>query len=272
MLGENPAQSLKLIRLTGPDAFMQAQDIYQILTFLTGILKRACRSRGIEDILGDVLTGQAPPKAKASIQYRVGSVESTATWTPDAAPTGPLGAISVFDAHCVPVYLKDKTDVAFRPFGLELFDKQAASCLALKGLLDTEVDALNKAVPILPTTSPGTRVRSLLDSLSEQTYYRWKKAYGGMPPSQVRELKQLREENGKLKRLVADPDLATDIADGDATVGLLQDGGDLLDGKALLLHGISSGPMGRIMPQLSPSDWSGKTRSPSNVHERTSPS
>ena len=38
MLGENPAQSLKLIRLTGPDAFMQAQDIYQMLTFLTGVL------------------------------------------------------------------------------------------------------------------------------------------------------------------------------------------------------------------------------------------
>jgi putative transposase len=40
--------------------------------------------------------------------------------------------------------------------------------------------------------------------ISEQTYYRWKKAYGGMPPSEARELKQLREENGKLKRLVAD--------------------------------------------------------------------
>jgi putative transposase len=40
--------------------------------------------------------------------------------------------------------------------------------------------------------------------ISEQTYYRWKKVYGGMPPSEARELKQLREENGKLKRLVAD--------------------------------------------------------------------
>ena len=40
--------------------------------------------------------------------------------------------------------------------------------------------------------------------ISEQTYYRWKKAYGGMPPSEARELKQLRDENAKLKRLVAD--------------------------------------------------------------------
>ena len=40
--------------------------------------------------------------------------------------------------------------------------------------------------------------------ISEQTCYRWKKTYGGMPPSEARELKQLRDENSKLKRLVAD--------------------------------------------------------------------
>ena len=40
--------------------------------------------------------------------------------------------------------------------------------------------------------------------VSEQSYYRWKKVYGGMEPSEARELKQLREENLKLKRLVAE--------------------------------------------------------------------
>lgn len=40
--------------------------------------------------------------------------------------------------------------------------------------------------------------------ISEQTFYRWKKIYGGLDPSQARELKPLREENSKLKRLVAD--------------------------------------------------------------------
>lgn len=40
--------------------------------------------------------------------------------------------------------------------------------------------------------------------ISEQTYYRWKKVYSGMESDQVRELKQLQDENGKLKRLVAD--------------------------------------------------------------------
>jgi putative transposase len=40
--------------------------------------------------------------------------------------------------------------------------------------------------------------------ISEQSYYRWKKVYGGMEPSEARELKALRDENTKLKRLVAD--------------------------------------------------------------------
>ena len=40
--------------------------------------------------------------------------------------------------------------------------------------------------------------------ISEQTFYRWKKTYGSMLPSEARELKQLRDENTKLKRLVAD--------------------------------------------------------------------
>jgi len=40
--------------------------------------------------------------------------------------------------------------------------------------------------------------------ISEQTFYRWKKKYGGLGTSELRRLKQLEEENRKLKKLVAD--------------------------------------------------------------------
>ncbi|QND44989.1 transposase (plasmid) [Rhizobium lusitanum] len=39
---------------------------------------------------------------------------------------------------------------------------------------------------------------------SEQTFYRWKKQYGGPQSDQVRELKQVLEENTRLKKLVAE--------------------------------------------------------------------
>lgn len=40
--------------------------------------------------------------------------------------------------------------------------------------------------------------------ITEQTFYRWKKQYVGLEIDQVRRLKQLQEENGRLKRLVAE--------------------------------------------------------------------
>ena len=40
--------------------------------------------------------------------------------------------------------------------------------------------------------------------VSQQTYYRWRKKYGGLMPSEVRRLKQLEEENRRLKQMVAD--------------------------------------------------------------------
>jgi putative transposase len=46
--------------------------------------------------------------------------------------------------------------------------------------------------------------------ITEQTYYRWRREYGGMRVEQARRLKELEKENGRLKRLVAD--LTLDIA------------------------------------------------------------
>lgn len=59
---------------------------------------------------------------------------------------------------------------------------------------------------ILKQAEFGTPIAELCrqHGVSEQSFYRWKKVYGGMLPSEARELKQLRDENTKLKRLVAD--------------------------------------------------------------------
>ena len=41
-------------------------------------------------------------------------------------------------------------------------------------------------------------------SVTEQTYYRWKKKHGGMGTEQLKELKQLQKENERLRRVVSD--------------------------------------------------------------------
>ena len=44
-------------------------------------------------------------------------------------------------------------------------------------------------------------------SVTEQTYYRWRKEYGGLRTDQAKRLKELEKENARLKRLLADAEL-----------------------------------------------------------------
>jgi putative transposase len=58
----------------------------------------------------------------------------------------------------------------------------------------------------LKQAETGTSVKEVIRKMgiTEQTFYRWKKKYGGMMPSDLRRLRQLEEENRQLKKLVAD--------------------------------------------------------------------
>ena len=47
--------------------------------------------------------------------------------------------------------------------------------------------------------------------VTEQTYYRWRKEYGGMRTEQAKRLKELEKENSRLKKLVADLSLDNSI-------------------------------------------------------------
>lgn len=48
-------------------------------------------------------------------------------------------------------------------------------------------------------------------SISVQTYYGWRKQYGAMQVDEVRELRRLRDENARLKRMVADKELENEL-------------------------------------------------------------
>lgn len=58
----------------------------------------------------------------------------------------------------------------------------------------------------LKQAETGTPVAEVIRrmGISEQTFYRWKKAYGGLGVGELRRLKQLEDENRQLKQLVAD--------------------------------------------------------------------
>lgn len=59
---------------------------------------------------------------------------------------------------------------------------------------------------ILRQAEEGTTVGEVCRKagISEATFYNWRKKYGGLLPSEMKRLKQLEEENGRLKRIVAE--------------------------------------------------------------------
>lgn len=66
--------------------------------------------------------------------------------------------------------------------------------------------SVEQIVGVLKQAEVGVPVGELIRKvgISEQTFYRWKKQHVGLEIDQVRQLKQLQEENQRLKRLVAD--------------------------------------------------------------------
>jgi putative transposase len=59
---------------------------------------------------------------------------------------------------------------------------------------------------VLRQAEEGTSVEEICrkTGISQATFYAWKKKYGGLMPSEMKRLRQLEEENGRLKRIVAD--------------------------------------------------------------------
>jgi hypothetical protein len=132
------------------------------------ILKAACRARAAEQILGNVVSGEAPLKAKATIRFQVGGVDAQHSWEPGARDSA-LSAISVFDSLCAPIYLRDKTDVAFRPFSLDVFDRLSTTCNGVRSALDFEQRQLASLPTAAVTLPEGTKARSLVDGLTALT-------------------------------------------------------------------------------------------------------
>ena len=64
---------------------------------------------------------------------------------------------------------------------------------------------VEQIVAVLKQAEAGVPLAELIRrvGISEQTFYRWKKQYVGLEVDQVRHLKQLQEENTRLKQLVA---------------------------------------------------------------------
>lgn len=134
------------------------------------ILKQACRARGQEAILGNVVSGTAPPRPVVNIKYKVSDETTLREWVGGDADEY-ISRVSIFDTQCAAVYLNERTDVAFLPFGLDLFDKLVKACRAVRTRLESEQRALNTnaLAPIIPLIPVGTAAAKLVGSITSLT-------------------------------------------------------------------------------------------------------
>lgn len=134
------------------------------------ILKSACRARGQEQILGNVVSGITPLSPVVSIKYKVGTAPELQEWAGSGEDEF-VSRVSVFDTQSAAVYLTEKTDVAFRPLGLDLFDKLVKACRVVRSKLENEQRHLaSSALASVQAQIPqGTAVANLLANISSLT-------------------------------------------------------------------------------------------------------
>lgn len=165
------------------------------------ILKRACRARHPGKIEANVYDNQAPRVASADITYGVGGVvQPVERWQDSPQPHAILSAASVFDSDCAAVHIREKNEVAFRPFGLDVPDELAAACQAVKDTLAAEQKQLEKARnPIFatPTWKATTAVGKALAALSATTDAKKVEALATLTAEEAARLERLREDLSK---------------------------------------------------------------------------
>lgn len=90
--------------------------------------------------------------------------------------------------------------------------------MARKGYTPEQVVSVLRQVEALVANGKTTDQACREAGIVEQTYYRWRKEYGGLKVDQAKRLKELEQENSKLKRLVAelslDKQVLEDLARG----------------------------------------------------------
>ncbi len=83
--------------------------------------------------------------------------------------------------------------------------------MAIKKFTPEKIIRLLREAEVLISQGKTTREAARQIGVTEQTYYRWRKEYGGMRVDQAKRLKQLEKENLQLKKIVADKELDNQI-------------------------------------------------------------
>ncbi len=136
------------------------------------VLKSACRCRHTQPrILHNVFSGQTPPPAaKAEFVFLDGTTKITEPWTDGSPSSEVLASIAIFDSECARLYVEEEGELAYRPYGLEVFDQLGGFYKRMKNRLADEAASIRVpgCVPDFQNPKVKAAVEAALRENSEE--------------------------------------------------------------------------------------------------------
>lgn len=136
----------------------------------TRILKKACSARNTEEILPNVFSTDGPVlPAQAKFKWLVADLNNEGVWVNSDVAPADLSRIAVFDSHCARVFIDDKSDVAYIPYGLDILSSLATVMGRVQEILENEQKSIRLDLTQLASLKGETAVGRLIDSLNHLT-------------------------------------------------------------------------------------------------------
>jgi energy-coupling factor transporter ATP-binding protein EcfA2 len=132
------------------------------------ILKSVTRTRAAALVRNDIFREDDLVPA-ATIIYRRDGQHVQLPWQVGMPSPEELALVSFFDRSCAEIYLSKNTDVAFRPFGLDLFDALVDVCDRVRAQLDERASVIGRRTDGLPTLNASMPPGAFLVGLSAAT-------------------------------------------------------------------------------------------------------
>ncbi len=137
------------------------------------ILKKACRARQAGEIMPDVFKPTATGNATAQIVIqRPKGNKTEIDWEDNSSAVRELSTVTVFDRESGSVHIREKNEVWFRPFGLDIPDELAQTCKKLQTIFESEKKSLESNQNVVfgtPIWSKESTFGKVLSNLKHDT-------------------------------------------------------------------------------------------------------
>ncbi len=137
------------------------------------IIKKLCRTRVKEDLLGNVYQAEEKLKAEVQVKYKFESTPQVKekTWIDETTPPEEISRLTVFDDKCAQLYVDENNKIEYLPAEVGLLENYVNLLGDLQGLLESETKELKDRVSIpLPSGfHEGTSPSKLIEYLKEST-------------------------------------------------------------------------------------------------------